>query len=146
VSRRQAPVASVVLDNEAIQALLDPDHAKHRRMIAILVELNGRDRRRGARRPVVVPTAARVEAGWDRSSPAGAHANRLTQAVDQPLDRRAADRSTYLRAVAGVSVVDATVAQALEAAPQPCTVATSDVADFTRLRAVLDIDLRIVNV
>ena len=130
------PVASIVLDNEATQALLRVDHPKHRRVIAVIREVTARAMRGAARVPVVVPTAVRVEAGWDRSAPAAAGANRLVRAVDRPLDSHAADRACPFRALMPVSVVDACVAEAFASAPQPAAVVTSDRRDMEALRGV----------
>lgn len=129
--------AAVVLDNEAVQAVLDPHHPKHRRVVALLTEANRRNLRRAGRVVIVVPTAVRVEAGWDRTDPAGANANRLARPRDHVLSAAAADRATKLRAAAQVSVVDACVAEAAEAAPRPVVIVTSDTHDMTRLRGLL---------
>lgn len=139
------PVASVVLDNEAVQDLASMDHPKHRRMMAVIRELTARALRGAARVPVVVPTAVRAEAGWDRSSSAAANANRLVRAVDRPLDSKGADRACQLRALLPVSVVDACVAEAFESAPQPAAVITSDTRDMEALRGVSEApDVRVV--
>ncbi len=66
----------VVLDCEAIQALRDPGHPRHRRVVSHAQVVASRKRRAVAIQ-MVVPTAVRVEAGWDRSSPAWAFPNRL---------------------------------------------------------------------
>ncbi|CAN5551123.1 hypothetical protein BH23ACT6_BH23ACT6_24450 [soil metagenome] len=129
--------AAVVLDNEAVQGLVDPQHPKHRRVVALLTETNRRNHRRAGRITIIVPTAVRVEAGWDRTDPAGANANRLARPRDHVLSTTAADRATQLRAVAHVSVVDACVAEAAESAPRPVVVVTSDTQDMTRLRGFL---------
>jgi hypothetical protein len=77
----------------------------------------------------------RVEADWDRTEPTAADLNRLSRAVDRPLDAAAANRSVQLRRlVPEASVVDVCVAQAAEAAAdQPTTVVTSNADDLTRL-------------
>jgi len=129
--------AAVVLDNEAIQGLLDPQHPKHRRVVALLTEANRRNLRRAGRVMVIVPTAVRVEAGWDRSDPAGANANRLARPRDHALNTTAADRATQLRAEANVSVVDACVAEAAETAPRPVVIVTSDAQDMIHLGGFL---------
>ena len=128
-------VAAVVLDNEPVQALLDPRHRWHRRVAAILFEASGRNLRRPGGVRIIVPVAVRVEAGWDRSNPATANANRIARPVDQHLDSAAADRAVQLRRDTSVSVVDASVGHAFEIAPQPAAVLTSDVEDMVRLRA-----------
>lgn len=129
--------AALVLDNEAVQGLLDPHHPKHRRVVALLTEANRRNLRRGGRVVVIVPTAVRVEAGWDRTNPAAVNANRLARPRDHVLDAAAADRATQLLAATSVSVVDACVAEAAETAPVPVVVVTSDVQDMTRLAGFL---------
>lgn len=130
-------VAAIVLDNEAVQALLGPDHPKHPRVVALLTEASRRNLRRAGRVLVVVPTAVRVEAGWDRTDPSGAHANHLARPRDHPLSSTAVDRATQLRGLAQVSVVDACVAEAAEAAPQPAVIVTSDEKDMRRLTGYL---------
>ena len=134
-ARPVAAVRSVVIDNEAVQALLDVGHAKHARLIAILTEINRRSRRRPTGIDVVVPTAVRVEAGWDRTAATTANANRIARARDHALDAVAADRATQLRSATGVPVVDACVGQTIEALPGPVAVITSDIDDMTALRA-----------
>lgn len=100
------------------------------------VELTKRAMRGAPRVPVIVPTAVRVESGWDRSAPAAADANRVVRPIDRALDSKAADRACQLRSLVPVSVVDACVAEAFESAPQPAAVVTSDRADMTALRSV----------
>jgi hypothetical protein len=129
--------SAIVLDNEAAQGLLDVQHPKHRRVVALLTEVNRRNLRRADRVRVLVPTAVRVEAGWDRTDPAGANANRLARPRDHVLDTAGADRATQLRAAANVSVVDACVAEAAETAPRPVVIVTSDAQDMIRLGGFL---------
>ena len=73
------PAVTVFLDNEAVQSLMDTTHAKHRRALALvagLLDQAGAGRHRARERAVPrVPTAVRVEAGWDRRSPSAATAN-----------------------------------------------------------------------
>lgn len=125
--------ATVLLDNEAVQALLDVSHPKHKRVMSFVDELNSRGQRRGSRTVIEVPVAVRVEAGWDRSSPTSAGVNRFSRARDVVLDGPAADRATQLRQAVGVSVVDATVGQAAQVAASPAVIVTSDVSDMHRL-------------
>jgi len=66
----------VVLDNEAVQALQNPAHPKHRRVVSLAQVVASR-KRRAATVEVAVPTAVRVEAGWDRTSPEWVFPNRL---------------------------------------------------------------------
>jgi hypothetical protein len=60
----------------------------------------------------VVPTAVRGEAGWDRTDPGAANANRLIRAHDV-LDRTGANLAELRKIAAEASVVDAAVALAL---------------------------------
>jgi hypothetical protein len=66
----------VILDCEAVQALRDPGHPKHRRVVSHAQVVASRKRRAVAIQ-MVVPTVVRVEAGWDRTSPAWVFPNRL---------------------------------------------------------------------
>lgn len=137
---------SIVLDNEAVQALSDPTHRKHRAVLAHLEVRNQRQRRRQVVIQVLVPVAVRVEAGWDRTAATAADINRISAAVDVDLRHAGADRAAQLRQAANVSVVDATVAQAAEAAPHPAVVLTSDTDDMTRLAAALEGRVRVVGI
>lgn len=85
---------TVVLDNEAVQALAGQSHPKHRRVLAHLEGVTSR-RRRGRIVETVVPTAVRVEAGWDRTDPRAALLNRFRIRDDQ-LDGRTADTAASL--------------------------------------------------
>lgn len=138
--------ASFVLDNEAVQALLNPHHPKHVRTAAALDMRNRRKRKGAVAAEILVPTAVRVEAGWDRSSQQAMLINRMTAARDVELGPAAADRATQLRLIADVSVVDATVAQAAEAARKPAVIVTSDAEDMTRLAGVVHGEVRVLRV
>ena len=72
----------VVLDCEAIQALRDPGHPKHRRVVSHAQVVASRKRRAVAIQ-MVVPTAVRVEAGWDRTgvSVADSHLGAVIQSA-----------------------------------------------------------------
>jgi hypothetical protein len=144
-ARVSAPV-TVVLDNEAVQALARVAHPKHRRVLAFIDEINRRNQRGGRPISVVVPVAVRVEAGWDRTAPGAALVNRLARARDVVLDGPAADRSARLRREAAVSVVDATVAHAAEASAAPAVILTSDAADIGRLAALVAGTPRVVRI
>lgn len=130
----------VVLDNEAVQALLDPTHRKHRRALAFVEAAVSRGR--GGAAPVV-PTAVRVEAAWDRRAPGAAAINRL-RITDATLDRAAADRAAALVAALRVAVADAHIGAAVATMPGPCAVLTSDVDDMRRVVAHLDVPVRVV--
>lgn len=137
---------AVVLDNEAVQALARVTHPKHRRVLSFIEEINQRNQRRRLWTSVVVPAAVRVEAGWDRTARDASLLNRLARARDLPLDGPAADRSVQLRRAAAVSVVDATVGQAAEAAGSPTVILTSDIADMARLANLVAGEVRVVQV
>jgi hypothetical protein len=136
----------VVLDDEAVQALGRVTHPKHRRVLSFVDEINQRNQRRRQQTGVVVPVAVRVEAGWDRTARDAALMNRLARARDVALDGSAADRSTRLRQAAAVSVVDATVGHAAEAAASPAVILTADTTDMRRLAGLLDGDIRVVGI
>jgi hypothetical protein len=138
--------AAVVLDNEAVQALGAVTHPKHRRVLSFIEAVNQRNQRRRRLTAILVPVAVRVEAGWDRSARDASLVNRLARARDAVLDGTGADRACRLRAAVEVSVVDATVAQAAEAAPSPTVILTSDVADMRRLATLLDGETRVVRI
>ena len=70
------PPRTVVLDNEAVQALRATDHPKHSLVVAH-VQVVAQRKRKALPLEVVVPTAVRVEAGWDRRAPAAALINHL---------------------------------------------------------------------
>ena len=138
--------AAVVLDNEAVQALLRLTHPKHRRVLTFIDEINQRNQRRGQQTRVVVPVAVRVEAGWDRTARNASLTNRLARARDVILDGSVADRSSQLRQAAAVSVVDATVGHAAETAASPTVILTSDAADMGRLAGLLAGEVRVVRI
>ena len=120
----------VVLDNEAVQAMLDPHHHRHRHAVALLEVTVGGGRRRTGSAPVV-PTAVRVEAGWDRRAPRAAAVNRF-HVVDVPLDGEGADRAAAVLSVLMVSVADAHLGATIAALGR-CAVITSDVDDVRRI-------------
>ncbi len=124
---------AVVLDNEAVQALRDDGHPKHRQVLAHLVGIVAR-RRRGHEVSAVVPTSVRVEAGWDRTLPAAAALNRL-RVVDQVLDTATANVAAAIAdGLAGVSVADAHLGAAIRSLRyEDVVVLTSDPGDITRV-------------
>ena len=125
------PARTVVLDNEAVQALADPAHRKHRRVLAVIEAAASRNLRRAGSVSLVVPTAVQVEAGWNRRGPRTAALNRLR--ADRPeLTRPTADTAADVAATLGVSVADAHLAVSLKATPGPHTVLTSDEQDVRR--------------
>ena len=103
---------TVVLDTEAVAVLLDPAHGKHRTVIAHLEGVASR-RRRGASVVAVVPTAVRVEAGWDRTAPSAAAINRL-RIHDRPLGSSTADVAAAVNARTNKGVVESHIGAAVQ--------------------------------
>lgn len=95
----------LVLDVAAVQALGDPAHPKHRRVVSYL-QIAARRKRRAAPVQVVVPVTVRVEAGWDRASAAWAFPNRL-RITDVPLDQTHGNVAAAIRRKSAVSAADA---------------------------------------
>lgn len=120
---------TVVLDNEAVQAVTDPAHPKHRRVLAHLEGAVSR-RRRGAVVAAVVPTTVRVEAGSDRSAAGTAAINRF-RLRDHVLDAVAANVAASIQARCGVGPADAHVGATVRSASSgDVVVLTSDPADI----------------
>ena len=129
-----APVRHLVLDNEAVSALLvtAPQHAKRAQVLEAIMAANGR---------TVVPTVVRCEALWDRTQQASAAAN-LHVTDDDPLDTSAANRNVQLRKVVpAASLVDASVVVSAERLPDGDVVEilTSDPGDITALAGHADV-------
>lgn len=119
----------VFLDNEAIQALRSPGHPKHRRAISHVQVVASR-KAAMATIGIAAPTAVRVEAGWDRTASAWAFLNRL-RIADVPLDTSHANTAAAIAARTGLSVADAHLGAAIQAAkPAHVTVLTSDPSDM----------------
>jgi predicted nucleic acid-binding protein len=128
----------VVLDNEAVQALADPAHRQHRQVVSHAQVVASR-KRRAAAIEIVVPTAVRVEAGWDRASPAWAFPNRL-RITDIPLDTAYASAAAAIRHGTGASVADAHLGAVIRsAAASQATVVTSDPGDMRLVAGDRDI-------
>jgi len=122
----------VLLDNEAVQALADPAHPKHPHVVSHVQVVVSR-KRRAMPITVAAPTAVRVEAGWNRNSPAWAFLNRL-RIADIPLDTTYANIAAGIRNGTRVSVADAHIGAAIQATPAArITVITSDPADMRRV-------------
>ncbi|MDQ2709228.1 MAG: hypothetical protein M3Z25_17050 [Actinomycetota bacterium] len=141
----------VVLDNEAVQALITPGHRKHRRVLAAVEVVLSRRKRRADSVRLVVPTAVRVEAGWDRRKAGAAEINRL-RVEDSALDRGMADRAAAIRGALRVSVADAHLGAVIAAPTAANTAAdhstiavlTSDVEDIQRIAGHLGADVTVV--
>jgi len=123
---------TVVLDNEAVQALVDVAHHEHRRVLAAVEATAARNLRRVGTVHLVVPAAVRVEAGWDRRAGRSVAINRL-RVADSALDQHAADRAADVVTAFGVSVADAHLGSVLATTPGPHTVLTGDEADVRRI-------------
>lgn len=122
----------VLLDNEAVHALGNPAHRKHRRVLdEVRITAERKMRARIVR--IVVPSAVRVEAGWDRTAPAWAFINRFPIA-DIPLDTSHADAAAGIAMRTGVSVAYAHLGAAIQAADaDQVTVLTSDPGDMRKV-------------
>jgi hypothetical protein len=128
----------VVLDNEAVQALADPAHPKHRQALSHAQVVASR-KRRAIAIALAVPTAVRVEAGWDRSSPVWAFPN-LLRIADVSLDTAQANAAAAIRDRTRVSVADAHVGAVIQASPaDQITVVTSDPADMRLMAGSKDV-------
>lgn len=119
---------SLLLDNEAVQALRTPAHAEHRRVLSH-IEANFGRRSGDEQRRVLVPTAVRVEAGWNRTDPGSATLNRLG-AIDATLDARGADVAAEIIQRTGVSVADAHLGATALGVAGDVVVLTSDPGDM----------------
>ena len=129
-----APVRHLVVDNEAVFALLatTAQHAKRAQVLEAVMAANGR---------TVVPTAVRCEALWDRTQQASAAAH-LHVRDDDPLDTAAANRNVQLQeAVPAASLVDAAVVVSAERLPSGdvVEVLTSDPGDLAALAGHADV-------
>jgi predicted nucleic acid-binding protein len=137
--------AILILDNEAVQALTDPTHRKHQWVISSVLLAVRRNQDQAASVRLIVPTAVRVESGWDRRTRGAAAVNRL-RFEDAALDGRAADRAAAVRSKLGVSVADAHIAAVLSATNGPHAVVTSDRKDLRRIASHLGIEVEIMPV
>jgi hypothetical protein len=79
-----------------------------------------------------VPATVRVEAGWDRTSPAWAFINRF-RIADIPLDAGHADAAAAIAKRTGISVAGAHLGAAIQAAEaHQVVVLTSDPGDMRK--------------
>lgn len=130
-------VRTAVLDTEAVQALADVRHRKHRRALAALEVVAATNLRKAGSVRLVVPAAVRVEAGWDRHRPEAAVINRF-RADEEVLGGETADRAASFRNALDLSVADAHLGAVVEAAGGPVAVLTSDPVDVRRIAAHVD--------
>jgi predicted nucleic acid-binding protein len=103
----------VVLENEAVQALMSVNHPKHRPVLAH-VEVVAARKKKAVALDVFAPTAVRAEAGWDRTSQHAAFIN-LLRIRDAPLDTNSADLAAAIVSAHGVSVADAHIGAVIQA-------------------------------
>jgi len=132
----------VLLDNEAVQALRDTSHPKHRKVVSYVQVIADRKRRAQAIN-AAVPTAVRVEAGWDRTSSAWAFPNQL-RIADMPLDALHASTAATVKIRYGVSVADAHLGAAIQLSAAEITVITSDPRDMRQVAG--DANVTIVSI
>ncbi len=118
---------TIIFDNEAVQALVEPLHPKHGVVIAHLAAGVLR-RRKGSTVEAVVPTTVRVEAGWDRSDPSASGVNRL-RVLDAPLDQLTADLAAAIARETRLGVTDAHVGAVARSRPGDVVILTSDPRD-----------------
>lgn len=134
---------SIVLDNEAVQALTNPRSTKHRAVVAHLAGAAAR-RRRGRVVEAVVPTSVRVEAAWDRTAPSAAAINRFP-VRDHILDSPAADVASQIQRATSTGVADAHIGATVRSlSSAEVVVLTSDPADIAAVCAPAQVT--IVNV
>ncbi len=124
------PPRTVVLDNEAVQALSASTHPKHVRVLAH-VQVVAQRKRKAVPLDVVVPTAVRVEASWDRRAQSAAFINHL-RITDVPLETPNANVAAGLVARLHVSVADAHIGATVTAVADrgPVAIITSDPEDM----------------
>lgn len=124
------PPRTVVLDNEAVQALRWTAHPKHARVIAH-VQVVAQRKRKAIPLDVVAPTAVRVETGWDRRAPAAALINHL-RIADAPLNTTSANVAAEVAERLHVSVADAHIGAVVRSVAEHGHVAiiTSDPDDI----------------
>jgi hypothetical protein len=133
----------IILDNEAVQALGDSAHGKHLRVVSHAQVVVSRKRRADTIN-IAVPTAVRVEAGWDRAAPAWALLSRL-KIADVPLDVARANAAATIRTLTAVSVADAHLGAVIQSAlADQITVVTSDPGDIRRVAG--DTDITVVGI
>ena len=131
---------TVVLDNEAVQALTDTSSHKHRLVVAHLAGVAAR-RRRGRTTEVVVPTAVRVEAAWNRTAPSAAAINRFP-VRDHVLDAGSADIAALIQGASSTGVADAHLGAAVRSlSSTEVVVLTSDPHDIAAVCSPSDVTI-----
>ena len=123
------PASIIVLDNEAIQALSNQSHPKHRRLLA-LIERYRQHLEQGSRVSLIVPTTVRVEAMINRQEPKASFVNRIVN-QDHVLDSKYAYLAAELRNdFSFLSVADAHIAAIAILSDTEVVIITSDVKNF----------------
>ncbi len=132
---------TVVLDNEAVQALLTASHPKHRKVLAHMQVVAMR-KSKAASIITVAPTAVRVEAGCDRSAPTANLFNNL-RIVDAALGTIEANSAVRIRAETGVSVADSHVGATIRsmASEGRVTVISSDPDDMVAVAGSVQVTM-----
>ena len=97
----------VILDNEAVQAILQPHHPKFRGVASRIEAARWRSANH-TRVTLHVPATVQVEAGWDRTSPASAQINRYPITISA-LDSSSADAAARIVSEHSVTPADAHV-------------------------------------
>ncbi len=123
----------VLLDNEAVQALGDPTHPKHLKVVSHAQVIASRKQRASDIR-LAVPTSVRVEAGWDRTAWSWAFANSL-RIADVALDTAGANVAAVIRKDTGVSVADAHLGAVIRSRPADRIIVLTSDPDDMRLVA-----------
>lgn len=95
----------VILDNEAVQAILQPHHPKFRAVASRLEAARWRSANH-TRVTLHVPATVQVEAGWDRTSPGSVQINRYPVTISA-LDSPSADAAARIVAEHSVTPADA---------------------------------------
>jgi hypothetical protein len=132
---------SIVLDDEAVQALSSARHPKHRKALA-QIQVVATRKSKALPIVVVVPTAVRVEAGCVRTSPETNLFNSL-RIADAPLGTDEADAAARIRFETGVSVVDAHIGATVQsmAGTGPITIVSSDPDDLATVAGAVQVTL-----
>ena len=124
----------ILLDNEAVQALIDTRHTKHADALAFVeADLVGKQAKGAI--SLHIPTAVRVEAEWDRTS-RSVHVPRV-RFHDMPLGAGTANVAARVKTGNTVSVADAHLGAEIAnaATDQRICVITSDHTDPAAMAA-----------
>ena len=125
----------VVLDSEAVTALHDRQHHRHREVVSH-VQVIAQRKRRAEAIEAVVPTTVRVESGWDRRAATWAFLNGL-RITDSALDAALANAAAAIRDTPAISVADAHIGALIQTtSAQRITVLTSDPGDIRQVAGV----------